>query len=606
MSTSLPSGPSASPPLLRLSPSTRTRIYRFVGLAPWDALRPYVFRLNGNQLSYRSPRPRTFHGLLLSCRAIHAEAAVLLYSANRFVLEYASFDPGSLRPLHTLTVVSLRSLSCLKIVHNEASCHSGYPYDDVECCFSGRGRHFCQESHGHRGLLLACTREGDPDELIVRNRANSTLADWQAVATRLAETKPGRLALSLVCDIDPRQPRALQAAQSVVAPILGLPASHLRECNIRLAKTADARLQQVAKDAVVHACGLPLFPFPPSKPPAADGPTLANLPRELRIRILEYTDLVTPGRQINWSREDHAYCIFPRSGLLDSGLPSNDPAAQFFECWYGTSRCGGPPAIGCFCRRRHAAFSVACKCWAPPGPALFLLNRAICEDARFVFFSSNRFILFDFRIDQPWDLPGFDNCINGRPLPRYPYPFGRLGASLFLRDIVPHSALGHLRFLGLVFPAYRPPSWPEAQHPAMQDWWDTVEWLRGKVNAPALTLRLIVARTGSPSSPGYWATISDEEAGTIMDAYTNLMQPLVPLAEEDGLARFYACLVHPRKHTRAGQLGAHRPEWFRVEEQALKQYAERFVMGARYESLYADGREEPGHDDWRLFFYYMC
>lgn len=29
----------------------------------------------------------------------------------------------------------------------------------------------------------------------------------------------------------------------------------------------------------------------------------------------------------------------------------------------------------------------------------------------------------------------------------------------------------------------------------MQDWWENVDWLRDKINAPGLTLQLVVAET---------------------------------------------------------------------------------------------------------------
>ncbi len=404
---------------------------------------------------------------------------------------------------------------------------------------------------------------------------------------RLAEDGHGRLCLSLVCNIDAQHPQALRVAESVDAPIFALPSSHLRECNIRLAKTADAQLQQVATDAVVHACGLSLFQSPRVRPPGTNRPSLATLPRE--IRILEYTDLVSPGRQINWGRQE---ARLHRLSLLRH--PRQQPPEQRSRrpvlcvlVWHRPFL-RPPPAVGCFCRRYHDAFSVTCKFWAPPGPTLFLLNRAMCEDARF--------IVFDLHIDRPWTLPRFNQCVEGGPIPRYRYPFGRLAASLFLR-IVPQSALGHLRFLDLVFPPYRPVSWPEPQHPAMQDWWDTVKWLRGKINAPALTLCLVAASAGAAAlMPDYSsATITDGEADTIMEAYINLMQPLVPLADEDGLARFYARLAHPRERTQHGW------DIFYVEREFVrefvKEHAERYVTGSRSEDLYADGLEEPAPDD---------
>jgi hypothetical protein len=79
----------------------------------------------------------------------------------------------------------------------------------------------------------------------------------------------------------------------------------------------------------------------------------------VRIRILEYTDLVTPQREVTWSRQDKGYVVFDRAY-------QEDHSSQFFDCWLATRGASN----GCFCRRRHAAFSLECKCWAPPGPGL--------------------------------------------------------------------------------------------------------------------------------------------------------------------------------------------------------------------------------------------
>jgi hypothetical protein len=89
-----------------------------------------------------------------------------------------------------------------------------------------------------------------------------------------------------------------------------------------------------------------------------------------------------------------------------------------------------------------------------------------------------------------------------------------------------------------------------------------------------------------------------------MNAYMDLLAPLVPLAAEDGLARFFAWLASPWQCTPESQ--ARRRDgssWSGEEEAVVKERAERFVMGARYESLYANGREEPPLGDWDFMFY---
>jgi hypothetical protein len=44
--------------------------------------------------------------------------------------------------------------------------------------------------------------------------------------------------------------------------------------------------------------------------------------------------------------------------------------------------------------------------------------------------------------------------------------------------------------------------------------------------------------------------------------------------------------------------------WVYREMEALKERAERYVMGHRYESLYANGREELKESDWYVISYY--
>ena len=71
---------------------------------------------------------------------------------------------------------------------------------------------------------------------------------------------------------------------------------------------------------------------------------------------------------------------------------------------------------GCFCRRRHTAFFLGCKCWAPP-TGLFFISHILRQDAEFVFFSGNRFILHDFDPRRPWALAGVESEFEPQPEP---------------------------------------------------------------------------------------------------------------------------------------------------------------------------------------------
>ncbi|EAQ83559.1 predicted protein [Chaetomium globosum CBS 148.51] len=343
-----PSPSSPLSPLLRLPPHTQQRIYRYLGLESWDG-RPDTFYLYAGHLKrghspcisrHPPPDPKSYHGLLLSCRAIHAKTTGLLYSSNHFVLYYCkppehpgypissrplrTLHPTSFRPLHTLhalTESSLHSLSNLKIVLNEAAGHQ-LPlslYSEGSCCADGRGNpepnyllnpdFFLASEPRHKGLhrlplLSSASMEDHSDKWAA---TNSILGEWNVAATRLlSHIAPGRLSLSVVCDIDPKHPQALDIAKSVVAPIRLLPPSNLKECRVRLAKTPDGRLRQLAEDTVSYACGIPTMS---REPPSNMAATLTTLPRELRIKILEYTDLVTPRRQVIWTRQQRAYTV---------------------------------------------------------------------------------------------------------------------------------------------------------------------------------------------------------------------------------------------------------------------------------------------------------
>lgn len=293
----------------------------------------------------------------------------------------------------------------------------------------------------------------------------------------------------------------------------------LRACHVRLCKTPDPRLQQVAQDAVSRALRIPTAPY--SNPSTRT--TLATLPAELRLRILEYTDLIVPTKEVTWSRQDRGYLVFYRDSHHS---PDREYRNHFSPCRNSERE---RTYIGCFCRRRHAAFSLTCKCWAPPRPTLFLICRTLHRDAQFIFFSGNHFTIHDYWADPCWAIPFLDVYDQAAiPNPRYVYPNKRLGASQFLREVVPPHCLAYLRFLELVFPPYLPESWPQAEQPATKDWWATVQWLKDKIQAPGLTIRLVVAEHGDWAPDVFNNTITTSEGDTIMRSFEELLRSMKP------------------------------------------------------------------------------
>ena len=172
------------------------------------------------------------------------------------------------------------------------------------------------------------------------------------------------------------------------------------------------------------------------------GDLITNLPTELRLRILEYTDLITPCKEVTLRRGyrgyqiNHPPCTEPEGGCP----PQIHHGCRLIECNSGLESRDAHP--GCFCRHRHAAFTSTCKCWVPPTD-LFLVCRVLCRDAQFVFFSGNRFVIHDSHSVIPCNLPRKQS---EHSIPERYYPYDRLFASEFLRDIIPVHCVGDLRF----------------------------------------------------------------------------------------------------------------------------------------------------------------
>lgn len=562
MTGDLETPPPRPPTLLRLPPPLRHCIYLYVDVTRHDGC-PYTYYLNGRKesrggvVSALDPPPASnFAGLLLACRTLYAEVATLFYSANQFVIFY--YPKASLEPLQVLSPTVLASLTSLKIVLSESSCHeptdsSNYP---PPCCFDdldggpGKMSYHCAERHGslHRPPLLDSSSSG-VDSTSSKLAAQAILNKWHNAAVYVStHVDAGRLALSLVCDIDHQHEYALEAGKLAVTPLGLFPP--LKDCHVRLCKQWNRPLQQLAKSAVLQARAN-ASPLPFRVAPTKVRSGLINLPRELRFLILEYTDLITPWNEVAWCREYPYYQVRrPPCLQYEGGCPPHiHHGCQLRQCSDDPDPCRFPPPVGCFCRRRHAAFSFTCNCWAPP-TSLFLVCRLLYRDAQLVFFSGNRFVVHDVwatpsRAPSPiQDEPSTSTITRNKEC----YPYKRLAASDFLRNVVPADCLAHLRLLEIVFPPYLPHGWPLDEHPAMVDWRATVVWMRGKIDAPALTIRIVfadflgevVGRRELSQDQGMW----------IVRGYQRIIYPFRVLVRDDGLAGLYVQAAYPWRWTR--------------------------------------------------------
>jgi hypothetical protein len=170
------------------------------------------------------------------------------------------------------------------------------------------------------------------------------------------------------------------------------------------------------------------------------------------------------------------------------------------------------------------------------------------RDAQFVFFSGNRFIVHDSLALMPWDLPDvqYEPLDSAAGTTRY-YPYERLLASEFLRDIIPAHCLADLRFLELVFPPYVPHGWPNRERATVSDWCDTVDWIRDNINAPALTLGLVMADFHGDDVPNLRGDLTKDQGYEIIKGYSSILHCLRPLARDGGLAGIYIQPAYPWK-----------------------------------------------------------
>jgi hypothetical protein len=230
------------PGILRLNPEVRHRIYLHAGLGyanHWGETAPAVYDLGSRYGAFHATKTdyerqegfRLFYGLLLSCRTIYAEASALLYSANCFIIRY-KLPQRSLGPVRALTSSAVASLTHLKVVLNVASCHlqRDGSRGDGGCCQDATGPVHasalaCSDSHAH-DYDFSLDGSGPLGDRI--------LGEWQATASYLAShIVPGRLELSLVCDLHPKD---VEFARRVVNSLRLLP--RLKDCHVEAEQMA--------------------------------------------------------------------------------------------------------------------------------------------------------------------------------------------------------------------------------------------------------------------------------------------------------------------------------------------------------------------------------
>jgi hypothetical protein len=378
------------------------------------------------------------------------------------------------------------------------------------------------ESIAHLTQLTVYLNHPGSNNAPPENASEDALSDWQSTAHITTHIRPSRLRMYFICDVG-----GLETAIYALKQFLNIP--KLADCAIRLSRHLDPRLQDLAQSTAMQAMGHwqcsnhARSPF-----------RFLDLPRELRFQILEYTDLVTPHCEVEWTPERNYYlrynwvlpiCVMP--GLGCSYTPGC--MCQFEKSWIEDP--SNPMWQKRFCRRYQAAFSSRCHCWSPP-TSLFLVCQLMQEDAQVVFFSKNRFVI----------VP------SGGPT----HPVGstpaRLEISIFLRETVPCKALQFLRSVEIVFPPFHD-DYLRPHELGYQDWLQTIELMAEVLTLPLLTLRVFMADNiqylGFKSD--FRTSLTQDDGFTILEMYFRTLGCLSKLREK-GLNRFLANLAWPWAH----------------------------------------------------------
>jgi len=302
--------------------------------------------------------------LLYVSKTIAKEVSTVFYSENDFSVYRTGLGGlSSLSRLPPGALACMKSLSvCLNFYVEEQRWGREFGPDSGGFCHA-----MCRTSKWERLFSNSKRR----DELVA-------LKEWQLLCQLLgSQLQPNCLKLFLTCDV-----ADVEIAEEVVRPLLQLPT--LQECAVRLGSHyihADVDcfqpLTELARrtvDQVTIRSAQRNFRYP-------------DLPKEIQIRILGYTELVTPFDLVwafNTDVAEHIKSPYYENRTFHSrGSP-----------WSSSSCCRecSPDSQPCACWSGQAAFSTTCTCWKFP-LSLFLVSCEMKEDAEFIFYSRNRFVL---------------------------------------------------------------------------------------------------------------------------------------------------------------------------------------------------------------------
>lgn len=482
--------------------------------------------------------------ILLVCRIFCQEFLATLYSHLHYYILYRS--RGNLKALRALNPSITTCLRDLTIVLSASSCDPR-----GACC------------RAPKAISHDCSRHDEPLDRSSLRYQSIYLEFARSIEHIAVHIAPFQLNLHLICDA-----ADLETARDILQPLSDLPV--LAGCNIRLGREKNPALEHFARQKATYAtrktptnisCQAP-FRF-------------LDLPKEIRLRILESTDLITPNQEVTWNSKEGFYLHYD---ILRCGKDDCPPESHK-TCWL--RNCYMHLRNGCFCTRYHAAYSSICRCWHPPA-SLFSVCKAVRYEAQSVFFSRNRFVV--------------------KPPGRYDSPAcesDHADASVFLQNTVPSDMLHYLRSLEFVFPP-ADSNYLSIESPVYKEWARTIEHVKEHLNQPALMIRVHFSDFMFPR----WATkhgrsdLTREEGMEIVSMYQRILTPLSQLTK---LGRFFIDAAWPWAWTRDGfNLINNNPDLVEIDKRQIEQGLEKLIMGDDYDGA-AAGKADEEKSQWFKF-----
>jgi len=327
--------------------------------------------------------------LLYVSKSIAKEVSKIFYSENHFsVYRNGLGGLSSLSRLPPKALAYMRSLSvCLNVYDEEHRWGRQFDPDSGSFCHI-----MCRASK----LEILCSS-------VKLGGEYAALKEWQLLCKLLgSQIQPNCLKLFLTCDV-----ANVEIAQEIVQPLLGLPA--LRDCAVRLgsryihtdvnhSKPMTALARQTV-ERVTNRSAQRSFRY-------------LDLPKEIQLQILEYTELVSPFDLVwafNTNVAKHIESPYYENRTFHSGISPSNSSSCCQEC--------SPDLQLCVCWSGQAAFSTSCTCWKFP-LSLFLVNHKMRKDAEFIFYSKNHFLLLpnSWNNSEHLEIYNFLRCLptNGR------------------------------------------------------------------------------------------------------------------------------------------------------------------------------------------------